>query len=806
MSDLLKDLRFTLRTLLNAPAFTVVALLTLGLGIGANAAIFTVIKGILLEPLSYPDPDRLVVVMASNPEGGFPRFSTSPPDFYDFRARSKTFEALAAYAGQSVNLTAAGQQPERLNAVQATADYFRVLSSPPLHGRVFTADEDVPDATRVVVLNHGFWQRRLGADPAILGQDLTLNGEPHTVIGIMPPEFAPRRDLFVPLAMDFSEQNRGAHFLAVIGRLAAGQTLQQAQTEMEGIAAQLEQAYPNSNTGWTVTLEPMHALIVEDVRTALWILSGAVLLVLLIACANVANLLLARLALRQREVALRAALGASRRQLVSQFLTESLVLALGGGLLGLLVAVWGTRSLMSVYADELPRASNIGVDASVLVFTLSLALTTGLIFGLIPALRASRPDLNEALKEGGGRAQSSGLRSQRLRTALVLTQVAISLVLLIGAGLLIRSFARILEVDPGFSTERALTLMLELPESQYPDEESQIRFYRQLFERTAELTGVAHVGGSFPMPLTGSGFVLTFNGEGWPIPEPNKSPFANIRVASPHYFEAMGIPLHRGREFTFADGPEAPLVAVVNRSAAAKYWPDQDPIGQRITFGNAQADDAEWLEIVGVVGDVHHEALSVATDPEIYWPVLQSPLSSMALVARSSGSNPLLLASPLRQAISEIDPNLPIFQLQTLDELVKSSVAQPRFNALLLGLFAGLALLLAAIGLYGLVNYTVTQQMQEIGIRVALGASRGHILNRVLRSGMLPVVVGLSVGLVIAFLSGRLLQSLIYGISATDLPTFVFVLTLLLVVAALACTLPAWRATRIDPMHVLREE
>lgn len=803
MSTLRHHLSFALRSLARSPVFTLVALLTLALGIGANTAIFTVVKAVLLAPLPYPEPERVVFVQESNVERGLPRFSIAPPNFRDYRDQNQVFEAMAAYSGTSLALTGDGA-PERLRARRVTGDYFKVLDVGAIHGRVLDPEDDRPGAPKVAVIAEAFWQRRFGGELEVLGQTLRLDGEPVEVVGIVPDRFHVDHDLYVPLALDYAEANRGGHYLGAYARLAEGVSLERAREDLAAVAAVLEETYPETNKGWSTLVDPLLDRMVDHVRPALWLLTLAVGLVLLIACVNVANLMLSRMALRGRELALRSALGAGRFELIRQMLVESVLIALGGGMLGFLLAIFGTRALVAWSADGIPRAESIAVDGNVLAFTLVLSILTGLVFGLLPALRASRPDLQDALREGG-RGQAGGRGGEGLRAGLVLAEVAVAVVLLVGAGLLIKSFAKLLDVDPGFDAEKVLTVRMALPESKYPEQEDQIAFYRELFERVEAVPGVSSGGAVFPMPLTGSGFSLQFFIEGRPRPPLNQEPGSNIRAAAPGYFETVEIPVREGRTFTFADGPEVENVVVLNESAARQWWPDSSPIGERITFNDLDAPEITWYRVIGVVGDVHHESLAAETEPEIYWSYLQNPLDIVVLVLRTAG-DPESVVGPLRSELTRLDPELPLYDILSLRQIVDESVAQPRFNSLLLGLFAALAVILSAIGVYGLISYAVTQRLRELGVRLALGAERREILGLVFRQGMAPVVLGAAVGLLTAFGATRLLESLVYGVATTDLATYAAVILLLLAVAALACLLPAWRATRIDPMEVLREE
>jgi len=804
MDTLLSNIKYALRSLRNNPGFSVVAVLTLALGIGANAAIFTVAKKVILDPLPFPDSERLMTIQESNVEAGLPRFSTAPPNFKDFHDGNQTFETMAAWGGQSFTLTGEGREPKRLEGARVTGEFFEVHGMQAALGRELTAEDDRPEAEKVVLLNFNLWQRDFGGDPGILGESLLLDGEPYAVVGVAAKEFQERRDFFVPLALDYAQANRGGHFLAVRGLLKPGVTPERAAEDLKAIAAGLAETYPRSNAGWSVVVDPLLDRVVEGFDKVVWMLLAAVGLVLLIACTNVANLLLARMASREKEVALRSALGAGRGRLVAQFITESVILALLGGELGVFLAARGTEVLVAMNADSIPRSQEITVDSGVLLFTLLLALTTGVVFGLLPALQASKPDLAGTLKEGG-RGQAGGVRGRRIRSALVLVEVALSVVLLVGAGLLLRSFWRLLNVDPGFEPQGVLTASIDLPRAKYPDPVKQAVYFRQLFDRLESLPGVEHVGGVVPMPLTGGGFVLTFHVEGAPLPEPNKETHCNIRAVSDDYFSAMGIPLKEGRTFTRGDDLEAPQVALVNESFVKRFLSGEEPINKRVTFGNPAAEEIQWMTIVGVVGDVHHESLAVETDPELYWSYAQRPFNRVTLVLRSQG-DPLGLIGPLRAIVQESDAELPVYQVQPLEQIVNESLNQPRFNSLLLGLFAGLALLLAAIGVYGVVGYSVSQQQREIGVRLALGASRGQVLGMVLKNALGVVVLGIVVGLVGAFFAGQVLQSMVYDVSTRDLATFGGVAAILLLVGLLATLLPALRATRVDPVVVLRDE
>jgi putative ABC transport system permease protein len=805
-----QDIRFGFRTLLRSPATSAVALITLALGIGANTAIFSVVNGVLLQPLAFPDPDEIVAVWESNPGRGFPRFSTSPPNFEDWRRENQVFEEMCAASLGRFNLTG-GDRPESIQGVQVTPEFFSVMGVRPALGRGFLPDEGKPGAAKVVVLSEGLWQRRFGSDPGILNRQLMIDGESHTVVGVMPPgfDFPVEREIWTALPWDFSPEMRGAHFLFTIGRLKDGVTLDRALTEMKTLASRLERQYPESNTGWTVTMMRMQDLIVEDVRPALLLLLAAVGFVLLIACANVANLLLARMASREREIAVRSALGAGRIRLVRQMLTESLVLFLVGGLLGLLFAALANRVLLSLYASGLPRESEVGLDGKVLLFTLALSLLTGLLFGLAPALSATSGRLYGALKEGG-RAMAGGARGKMIRNLLVLGEVAIALILLVGAGLLLRSFERLRAVDPGFRPEGVLSAQLVLPQQKYAEEASQINFTRELLERLRAIPGVRSADTVFPLPLGGNGFVLTFRVEGKPAPRPGEAPNANVRVVTPDYFQTMGTRLLQGRPFTPQDSPDAVPVIIVNKTMADKLWPGENPIGKRITYDDPEEPDISWREVVGVAANVHHSDLEQEPGSEVYWPQLQSPVGGeLNVIVRTEG-DPARLSGAVREAVSAVDSDLPIDRVRTMEVVVAEALSGSRFQTVLLGIFAGVALLLAAIGVYGVISYSVAQRTHEIGIRMALGARRQQVLRLVIRQGMTLVLIGVAVGLVFAvilswWLSDRV-AAYLYGGQAIDPLILVVVPLMLLGVALVANWLPARRATLVDPQVALRRE
>ena len=806
MENVWKDIRFGLRTLVRNPATTLLAVLTLALGIGANSAIFSVVNRVLLDPLPYPQPDELVMLVESAPKLGFPRFTVSPPNFDDFRRQSRSFEHLAAYRYERLNLTGR-DQPEVILGARVSPELFRLLRVDPAPGRGFRQEEGRPGQARAAVLSHGLWQRMFGADPQIVGRPLTLNGESHTVVGVAPRgfELPQRTEIWVPMALDLANENRGAHFLNVIGRLKQGVSLEQAETEMIGIASRLARQYPETNADWTVDVIPLKEIVVEDIRPILTILLVAVAFVLLIACANVANLLLARVASRERELAVRAALGAGRSRLVRQMLVETALLFVAGGLLGLLLAHWGVKALIALDPEGIPRAGEIGVDGRVIAFTFLVSLATGLLFGLVPALSATGRRLYEALKEGG-RAMAGGVHGQLVRNLLVGFEVAVALVLLVCAGLLIQSFARLSNVDPGFRPEGVLTARISIPESKYPDEERQALFYDQLLERLSAIPGVERAASIYPLPLSGSNMILTFVVQGRPAPPPSEAPNTNIRVISPGYFAVMGIPVIQGRPFEPRDRGGAEQVVIVNQTLAARTWPGESPIGKRITFGDPEdPEDPGWRTVVGVVADVRHDTLDQEKTAEAYWPQAQGPFPDAVLVLRTSG-DPVQLAGPLREAVRGADRDLPLERIRPMEQVVAEALAQSRFKTLLLGLFAALALVLAAVGVYGVVSYSVAQRTHEMGIRMALGARPGQVRRMVLIQGMRVVLISSAIGLGAALFATRFLREQVYGVSATDPVTFAVVPLVLFAVALVANWVPAMRATRVDPLEALRYE
>jgi putative ABC transport system permease protein len=804
MGTLLQDLRYGLRVLLQRPGFTLVAVLALALGIGANTAIFSVVHSVVLRPLPYPDAERLVTVWDDNQRQGWHKDVTGYSTFSEWQAQSDVFEALAAHRGWGPSLTGAGE-PERLLGTLVTPAFFDVLRILPLYGRTFQPEDGQEGQDRIAVLGHGLWQRRFGGDPAVVGQTLRLDDAPVTVVGIMPEGFGfPSRtsELWSVLSPP-REPDRGNHYLEVVGRLRPGVGAAQADRALDALTARLAGEFPRVYEGFGVNVVPLHEHLVGDVRPALLVLLGAVLFVLLIACANVANLLLARTAGREREIAVRTALGAGRGRIVRQLLTESVLLGLAGGALGLLLALWGGELLVSLAPGGLPRLERLGLNGPVLLFTLGASLLTGILFGLAPALQASRPDLNESLKEAKG--IGAGVRGRRVRSLLIVAEVALALVLLVGAGLLMQSFARLQEVEAGFDTERLLSFHLSLPSTKYPEDPQIGAFHRQALERLGALPGVESAAAVMSLPLTGSYSSATFSIEGQAQPPDAQSLEVKLNVVSDGYLGTMGIPLKSGRFFGASDAEGAAPVAVVNETMARLHFPGVDPVGKRFKWGRLDSERYPWREVVGVVGDVRHKSLEAPSDPEVYMPLGQEAIRAAAFVLRTA-TDPATLAPAVRREVQALDSALPIYGLRTMDELLSGSLAQRRFNLWLLGLFASVALLLAAVGIYGVMSTMVGQRTREIGIRMALGARRADVLRMILGEGVGLVLVGVGIGLAGAIALSRALGSLLYEVSRTDPVTYGAVAVVLVLAAALACYVPARRAMGVDPMQALRYE
>ena len=814
MGTLWQDIRYGVRMLLKHPGFTVVAVLALALGVGANTAIFSVVNAVLLRPLPFERPDEIVTARGRGPQsnrGGEASVIVSYPDFLDWREQAQSFDRLAVY-NTAATLIREGSEPEAISGAIASADLLPLLKVEPALGRNFTREEDQQQSPPVILLSYNLWQRRFGADPHIVGRQIRLSSQSATVVGVLPAGFKfpvdeGRTDYLQPVGPNIGEYfgRRSAYFLRVVGRLKPGVTRRAAETEMRAIGERLEQQYPDEGFRLGATLVPLHEEVVGDVRPALFVLLGAVGFVLLIACANVANLLLARAASRHKEVAIRTALGAGRLRIVRQLLTESLLIALIGGATGLLLAMWGVDLLIASVPVDIPRLHEVGLDWRVLSFTLFVSVLTGIVFGLAPALQASKIELNEALKEGG-RGSTEGIMRNRVRSLLVISEVALSLVLLVGAGLLIKSFMRLREVDPGFDAKNLLTTSLSPSRAKYTNAEQQTNFYREVLGRIHALPGVEAAGFVDPLPLSGNSSSVTFTIEGREV-APGKLFISNRRMISPDYFRAMHIPLLRGRAFDERDTKQRPLVLIVNETFARRYFPGEDPIGKRVLIGAAPENpNPPPHEIVGVVGDVRHEGLDTEAGPEYYVSYQQTPFRHSSLVVRTTGSDASSVTASLRSAIKQVDQEQYIPRIEPMEQLLAESFARRRFNMMLLAVFASVALVLAAVGIYGVMSYSVTQRTQEIGIRIALGAQAGDVVRMIVRQGMTLVLAGLVLGLAGAFAVTRIMASLLFGVSPRDALTFIAVSVLLAGIALLACLIPARRATRIDPVVALKEQ
>jgi len=810
---MITDLKYALRMLIKAPTFAIIAVLTLALGIGANSAIFSVVDTLLLRPLPFKDPGQIVMAWARylNDGGDFRSGVHSFPDYTDLRDQSQSFSALAAYT-RTAGTLAQAEDAQYLEGVAITPEIFDVLGVPPLLGRGFTPEEAKNDADRVVVLTYPLWQRAFGGDPKVLGQQINISGRGITVIGVMPqgwkfPVADEKIDYVIPLQYLVASalNNRGAHFLSVVGRLKPGVQMRQAEAELGGIAGRLSKQYPDTNTNFTgMAVVTLHSDVVGNVRPALFVLLGAVALVLLIACANVANLLLARAASRSREIAIRTALGASRNRIIRQLLCESLLLALMGGAAGLLLASWGVDLLGAAGQQGLPHLGKIKVNFFVGAFTFALAIGSTLIFGLIPALQVSRPSVNESLQQGA-KGSTGGLHTNRLRAFLVVSQVSLSLLLLAGAGLLIKSFFNLRATDPGFDPQRLMTMSLTLPRVRYPEFDRQIRTHDAIMEKIAAIPGVVSAGGANPLPLSDNINNLSFMVSGAaPLPRGNH-PGGGYLIVKPDYFQAMKIPVLSGRAFTRADTKDSPLVVMINEAFARKHFPDRNPIGQQVMI-DREENKAPPCEVVGVVGNSRHDSLAAPPGPEMYVPLPQDPTRSLDVVIRVASTNLVGLQADVKRAVHEVDKDLFVPQLRPMTTLLTTQLAQPRFNMLLLAVFAGVAMTLAAIGIYGVIAYSVTQRTREIGIRMALGAQKTQMLGMVLRQSLTLVAIGITLGFLVALATTRVMATLLYGVGANDLSTYAIVIFLLSGAALLASYLPARRAMKVDPMVALRYE
>lgn len=814
IEELLQDLRYSARMLLKRPGFTLTAILTLALGIGANTAIFSVINATLLRALPYKNPDQLVMVWGTNP-GGFGwrgKSGFSAPSFLDYQQENQVFERMATFNGIDFTLTGT-DNTERVHSGAATTEFFDLLAVQPILGRTFVADDGQPGRNRVVVLSYSLWQRRFGSDPNIIGQKIRLDAMPYIVVGVLPqgfdftiPDYFEARGLWVPAVLPGDNSERGHKYLTVIARLKPAVALGQAEQDMRVITERLAREYPGTMGKFGVKLTPLHEQVVSDSRPVLLLLFGAVGFVLLIACANVANLQLARASTRQKEIAIRRALGASRGRLLRQLLTESVLLSLIGGTLSLLLALWGIRLLTGLGPARIPHGTIVPVDFTVLAYSLVLSLVTGMLSGLVPALQSTPRRQSESLKEGGrnSAANEGGLR---LRKLITVSEVALSMMLLIGAGLLLRSFVGLLKVNPGFESKNILTARVELPKYSYPEATRQTAFYTQVMERIKALPGVIAVGVTDGLPPTMGTHTSTFSIEGHaPIDDSDQSLAVEHGLVSSDYFHVMGIPLISGRAFSAADGSALP-VALINQSFARRFFPNENSIGQHLRFESK----SPWITIVGIVGDVRGSGLDKEAKSEIYLPYQQqsflpnNPLPRMHLVVRTSG-DPNIIAAAALESIREIDKDLPSPQARTMETVLAASIAERRSNMLLFGLFAVIALILMGVGIYGVISYSVSQRTHEIGIRMALGAQSRDVITLVMRNGMRLVLIGIAIGLAGALALTRWMASLLFQISTTDSVTFMVTASLLTAIALLACWLPARRATKVDPLIALKYE
>jgi putative ABC transport system permease protein len=798
--------------LLKRPGFTVIVVLTLALGIGANTTIFSAIDAVLLNPLPYKNPERLLVVWETNKQLGpemWDRNEAAIGNFLDWRSHNQIFDQLGALFDTDMNLTGVGE-PQRIKSCVVTTNFFQVLGVQPMLGRSFLPEAETPGSPFTVIISHDLWQRQFGSDPNIINRSLTLNAHQVAVIGVMPPAFelqfptSKHVDMWVPMVIDVADpdyHDRSNNFLYTVGRLKQGVSPEQAQAEMNLIASQLQQQYPETNADKGVRVVPLQKQLVGNVESYLYMLFAAVGFLLLIACTNVAGLLLSRVTARHKEVAIRIAVGASRWRLIRQLLTESLILSVLSGLFGLLLAYGGVKLLLALTPSDVPRLHEIGLHVPVFLWTLTISIVTGVLFGLAPAIQASRPDLNQALKESSGRNPGG---FQGLRNLLVVSEVAVALLLLVGAGLMTKSFVRLQQVDPGFEATNVVSMNIALPTSKYRGPQIN-NFYDQLIERIKNLPGVKSVAGINPLPLSNSNVSYRFVVEGAPFVPLADRPYAGVRVVTPDYFQTMSIPNLKGRSFTEQDRENTPSVIIINEALASRYWPNQDPIGKRLGFLEEDSGKQVWREIVGVVGNVRHKALEIEVMPEAYFPYKQSPANFMSLVVRTA-SDPVSMVPAIRSQVLSVDKDQPVSDVMTMEQRVAKSVASRRFVMLLLGSFSVLALGLAAVGIYGVMAYLVIQRTQEIGVRMALGAQKRDVLRLVVGKGMALAVTGAAIGLVASLVLTRLMRSLLFEVTPTDWFTFVIVSVVLLTVALLACYIPARRATKVDPLVALRYE
>jgi len=814
VGNLLQDLRFGLRSFANSPGFTAIVILTLALGIGATTSIFTVTDAVILRPLPYEEPDRLVGVFVTELSRGVSRTNHAGAGFLDLRDQSESFEGLAAYRGLSINLVG-GDVPVRIRGASVMPEFFAVLGVEALIGRTFSPELDAPESDRTVILGHSIWESQFGSDDAILGQTLKLNDELYSVVGVMPAgfDFPAGSELFISPhyrvpdpPFDLGEdpaENRGAQYLSVVGRLRHGVSLEQAQAESDTIAARMNEEFPGSSGGEGLVLIPLHDTLVGEARPLLYVLLGAVGFVLLIACANAANLLIVRATRKEKELAIRRALGAARGRIVRQLLTESILLALIAGVFGVVLALWGTDLLLLLAPAEIPRAENVGVDLRVLGFTFLVVVATGVLFGLAPVPQVSRDNLQSTIKDGAGRIASGS--GNRLRKALIVGEVAISFLLLVGAGLMGRTFFSLSAVDPGFDTSNTLAVHMALPESRYSEDHEFLAFYHGVLDRVQTMPGVESAAMVLTLPMHSNiRGTLSISLEGRSR-APGEEPVAGFQVVSPDYLQTLRIPLLSGRQLTAADSEDAPPVLLVNEAFVDRFFPDEEPLGKRISWGDGENPDTVWSTVVGVVGNTLMEGLDDQAEPMTYQTYPQSWLPFLTLVVRSHG-DPTALTGAVRAAILEVDPEQPIYGETTLDQALAESLGNHRFNMLLLGIFSFAALVMAAVGLYGVLSFSVEQRSREIGIRRALGAEQGAVVLQVIKEGSALVLIGLLIGVAGSFALAGFVSSQIYGVSAADPISYAIGILVLGTIALLACAVPALRAARVDPMVALKSE